>query len=164
MNAKKIKTAFVKMLPVLAVDRLNPIDNGIIKTVFFSLGGSGKVRCDVEVQSLNNPRDFVRVPCRHVHFKAEKEGTFVESISAEHSELIKQAFTSGAPVVVDVPGVNPVRCSYIKSMLYTRGRRGNLICSAVCADSKAVSSTIQARIGYVFTETEYAEKCAEKER
>ncbi|MED9968578.1 MAG: hypothetical protein UFA98_01005 [Ruminococcus sp.] len=168
MNAKKIKQAFVRVLPVLAVDKNNPIDNGFVKTVIFSISRSGKVRCDAEVQSLNDPRDFVKVPCRHVHFKADYEASAADALSKndhnEHAELIKQAFMHGQPVVAEVPGITPVRCSYIISIVYTRGRLGNIICSAVCKDATCEDSTLQARIKYVYTEQEYAEKSAEKER
>lgn len=168
MNAKKIKQAFVRVLPVLAVDKTNPIDNGFVKTVIFSISRSGKVRCDAEIQSLNDPRNFVKVSCRHVHFKADYNESAADALPKdghnEHAELIKQAFTSGQPVVADVPGITPVKCSYIISIVYTRGRRGNIICSAVCKDATCEDSTLQARIKYVYTEQEYAEKSAEKER
>lgn len=168
MNARKVKQAFLKMLPVTAVDRNNPISSGYIRTVIFSLSDSGKVRCDAEVQNLNNPRDFVKVPCRHVHFKADYSESAADAVPTdgknEHAGLIRQAFMNGMPVVADVPGVTPVRCSYIISIVYTRGRRGNIICSAVCKDATCEDSTLQARIKYVFTEQEYAEKSIEKER
>lgn len=165
MNARKLKQAFIQMLPVFTTDKDNPIKNGYIKTVIFTLGSSGKVRCDAEVQDLDSAKNFSKTPCRRIHFKFDDVKIKDAAASTnEHAESVKKAFVNVEPVIADVPGVTSVRCSYIISIVYTRGRRGNIICSAVCKDATCEDSTLQARIKYVFTEQEYAEKSIEKER
>ena len=73
MNARKLKQAFIQMLPVFTTDKDNPIKNGYIKTVIFTLGSSGKVRCDAEVQDLDSAKNFSKTPCRRKNKRRRRE-------------------------------------------------------------------------------------------
>lgn len=163
MNARKLKQAFIQMLPVFTTDKDNPIKNGYIKTVIFTLGSSGKVRCDAEVQDLDSAKNFSKTPCRRIHFKSDDVKIKDAAASTnEHAESVKKAFVNVEPVIADVPGMNVVKCSHIIAIVYTRGQRGNIICSAILQDANCPSSTLQVRIKYIFTPSEYEN--IEKER
>lgn len=156
MNARKLKQAFIQMLPVFTTDKDNPIKNGYIKTVIFTLGSSGKVRCDAEVQDLDSAKNFSKTPCRRIHFKSDDVKIKDAAASTnEHAESVKKAFVNVEPVIADVPGMNVVKCSHIIAIVYTRGQRGNIICSAILQDANCPSSTLQVRIKYIFTPSEY---------
>ena len=157
MNARKLKAAFVNMLPVICVDKHKPINNGYVKSVIYKLSDSGKVHCDGEIQDLNNPHHVVRANCRHIHFKsADKQIKYAPEASGNaHAESIRAAFFNTLPVIAVVPGMDVIECSYIIALVYTRGRRGNIICSCILQDANCPHSTLQARIGYIYLKSEY---------
>ena len=156
MNARKLKAAFIHLSPVKCDDKKNPIDNGYVKSVIYSLTDSGKVKCDGDVFDLNNPKNHTQVACRHISFKGKEPPIDKPSgASNEHAESIKEAFMKVLPVVAVVPGMNVVECSYITAFVYTRGRKGNIICTCILQDATCPHSTLQVRIKYIRLKLEY---------
>lgn len=156
MNARKLKAAFIHMSPVSCDDKDNPIGKGYVKSVIYSLTQSGKVKCEGDVYDLNDPHNHTQAPCRHIAFTG-KEPPIEKPSGApnEHAESIKEAFLKVLPVVAVVPGMNVVECSYITAFVYTRGRKGNIICTCILQDAGCPHSTLQVRIKYIRLKSEY---------
>lgn len=161
MNARKLRHAFMQMSPVYCSDKSCPVNNGYVLSVMHTLNGSGKVRCDAELRNLDHPREVVKTNCRHVHFKGDPKEVKDMHIPhegkpvSEHAEAIRQAFMKGEPVVISIPGIKPTEYRNITALIYTRNRKGSIICSCICIDSNRADSTTQARIRYVYTKSEF---------
>ena len=156
MNARKLKAAFIHLSPVKCDDKKNPIDNGYVKSVIYSLTDSGKVKCDGDVFDLNNPKNHTQVACRHISFKGKEPPIDKPSgASNEHAESIKEAFMKVLPVVAVNPGMDVVECSYITAFVYTRGRKGNIICTCKLQEATCPRSTMQVRIKYIRLKSDY---------
>ena len=170
MNARQLKYAFLHKVAVFTDDKEHPVRNGVVQSVMYTLSDSGKKRCDADIRDLEMPNEVNKTHCRHVHFKVKPTDTprgaavNADKPPSAHAENIRRAFMEGQPVMIVIPGMEPTECAYIRAFLYTRNRSGKIICSCICVDRNREDSTMQARIGYVFTKSEFAEKGIEKER
>lgn len=62
---------------------------------------------------------------------------------------IKKAFKEGSPVWYHPPNEKPIECSGIIEVIYSKGKKGNMICSCLLQDAKCSHSVMRVRGRYV---------------
>ena len=65
---------------------------------------------------------------------------------------IKKAFKEGSPVWYHAPNEKTIECSGIIEVIYSKSKKGNIICSCLLQDAKCPNSYMRVRGRYVKTE------------
>lgn len=62
-----------------------------------------------------------------------------------NARQIKRAWEEHLPVIVCNPNEPPIKCSYIKEVIYWFGSNGKKRVSCICQDANCPRSTVRAR-------------------